>query len=251
GKQSLQMRYLSNDLPRIVDPEYIFGADGDSVDPRLAAFTWKQVVERLEQARELYRAKNVAEREIDWAIQNARIVGQCMQWRSGEASRDRSMAENVKWIIYHSNGAKVVVWSTNGHVAAGGFGDDLMGALLRKLFGQQMIVFGFAFNQGSFQAQDQGKVVRDVTVPAAPAGSLDATLAATGIPLFALDLRQAPKNGPVAEWLRAAHKSRNVGPTYVDDRPDRYMADLIAPECFDGILFVEKSTARHKRLRRR
>ena len=80
---------------------------------------------------------------------------------------------------------------------------------------------------------------------------LDATLAATGIPLFALDLRQAPKSGPVAEWLRVAHKSRNVGPTYVDDRPDRYMADLIAPECFDAILFVEKSTAPHKRLRRR
>ena len=93
--------------------------------------------------------------------------------------------------------------------------------------------------------------MRDVTVPAAPAGSLDATLAATGIPLFALDLRQAPKSGPVAEWLRVAHKSRNVGPTYVDDRPERYMADLIAPECFDAILFVEKSTAPHKRLRRR
>ena len=114
-----------------------------------------------------------------------------------------------------------------------------------------MIVFGFAFNQGSFQAQDQGKVVKDSTVPPATAGSLDATLAATGIPPFALDLRQAPKSGPVAEWLRVAHKSRNVGPTYVDDRPERYMADLIAPECFDAILFVEKSTAPHKRLRRR
>src|SRR5260370_39018597 len=64
------------------------------------------------------------------------------------------------------------------------FGDDLMGALLRRMFGQQMIVFGFAFNQGSFQAQDQGKVVRDCTVPPAPTGSLYVTLAATGIPRF-------------------------------------------------------------------
>ena len=55
-----------------------------------------------------------------------------MQWRSGEAGHDRSMAENVKWILDHSNGAKVVVWSTNGHVAAGGFGDDLMGAYCER-----------------------------------------------------------------------------------------------------------------------
>lgn len=54
------------------------------------------------------------------------------------------------------------------------------------MLGAQMVVFGFAFNQGSFQAIEQGKGLRDFTVPPAPAGNLDATFAAAGIPFFAL-----------------------------------------------------------------
>ena len=77
-----------------------------------------------------------------------------------------------------------------------------MGPALREMYGNQMVVFGFSFNQGSFQAVSQtGRGLKNFTVPEAPAGSLDATLAASGIPLFALDLRSAPKTGPVGEWL--------------------------------------------------
>jgi hypothetical protein len=111
-----------------------------------------------------------------------------------------------------------------------------------------MVVFGFAFNQGSFQAVTQGGSggLKDHTVQPAPEGSLDATLAASGIPLFALDLRQAPKTGPVAEWLKASHKTRSIGAVYPDGAPFALMADQVAPENFDAILFVEKTTAARK-----
>jgi erythromycin esterase len=113
-----------------------------------------------------------------------------MQLRANQVPRDRSMADNIKWILDNNPGAKIVLWAHNGHVSTGGYrGYEPMGASLRTMFGDQMVVFGFAFNQGSFQARDQGKELRDFTVPPAPAGSLDATFAATGIPLFALDLR--------------------------------------------------------------
>jgi erythromycin esterase-like protein len=167
-----------------------------------AVASWKQIMDHIEGTRQSYFAKGVTAKDIDWAAQNVRIVLQCMQMKSGTGSRDQSMAENIKWIADHSPGAKIVVWAHNGHIStnsARGFG--AMGASLRSMFGNQMVVFGLAFNQGSFQAVESGKGLRNFTVPPAPMGGLDSTLAATGIPVFAFDLRAAPKDGPIAVWL--------------------------------------------------
>jgi erythromycin esterase len=117
-----------------------------------------------------------------------------------------------------------------------------LGVSLRKLFGAQMVVFGFAFNQGSFRAFDQ-KSLHVFTVPPAPAGSLDSTFAAAGIPLFAIDLRNAPKSGPVAKWFSEPHQSRSIGALYTEDTAAQYLMDLNAPQTYDAMLFVEKTTA--------
>ena len=237
GKQSLRMwRTAASVNPNV-----------KTVDPKLASSEWKKVVEHMEASRADY-TKATAQ-EIDWAIQNARVVLQCMQMRANEVTRDASMAANVKWILDHSPGAKIVLWAHNGHVNTKGYGTySPMGADLRRMYGDQMVVFGFAFNQGSFQAvaQGGGGGLKDHTVPPAPAGSLDATLAASGIPLFALDLRAAPKSGPVAEWLNAPHKTRSIGALYPEGEPFAFMGDQVAPENFNAILFVEKTTAARK-----
>ena len=157
------------------------------------------------------------------------------------------MADNVKWILDNNPGAKIVLWAHNGHVSTesiGGYGP--MGKSLREMFGTQMVVFGFAFNQGSFQAIDQGKGLRDFTVPPSPAGSLDATFAAAGIPLFALDLRAAPKSGFVATWLSEPHETRSIGAVFSETLAAQSLADLTAPQCFDVMIFVEKTTAARK-----
>ena len=235
GKQSLRMwRTAAPANPNV-----------KTVDPKHASAEWKKVVEHLEASRAAYGKKNATVRETDWAIQNARVVLECMQMRAGEVTRDASMAANVKWILNHAPDAKIVLWAHNGHVSTKGYGNySPMGADLRRVYRDQMVVFGFGFNQGSFQAMAQGGGgLKDHTVPPAPAGSLDATLAASGIPLFALDLRQAPKSGPVAEWLKERHKTRSIGATYPEGEPFALMADQVAPENFDAILFVETTTA--------
>ena len=234
GKQSLRMR----SLPK---------PDESKIDPKLVTSSWRQVIGHLEASRETYLKQGVTLREIDWTIQNARVVLQSMQMRTNEVSRDQSMADNVKWILDHSPEAKIVLWAHNGHVSTGSFGSyGTMGSWLRKTFRSQMVVFGFAFNQGSFQAIEQGKGLHDFTVAAASAGSLDSNLAATGIPLFALDLRSAPQSGPVSEWLKAPHPARSIGAIYSEDSAAQYMTRLNAPESFDGLLFVEKTTAARK-----
>ena len=172
GKQSLLMKHLTPSA-----------AAGETADPKAASLTWQSVVQHLEESRTIYLKQSAPAREVEWVIQNARVVRQCMQMRANEVSRDRSMAENIKWILDNNPSAKIVLWAHNGHVStAGSSGYEPMGISLRKMFGAEMVVFGFAFNQGSFQAVELGKGLHDFSVGAAPPGSLDATFAATRIP---------------------------------------------------------------------
>jgi erythromycin esterase len=202
---------------------------------------WKDIVAHLEAGRTTYRAKGAQDRDIDFAIRNARVVLQALQRRANEVSRDQSMADNVAWIAEQNPNAKIVLWAHNAHVAKGGFAFETMGAALRKMFGARMVVLGFAFNQGSFQARTQGGgALKNFTVPAAPRGSLDATLAAAGVPLFALDLRQAPA------WFRKPRGSRQIGAVYPEGAPYAFLMNLQATAAYDAVLFVDKTTAARK-----
>ena len=88
-----------------------------------------------------------------------------------------------------------------------------------------------AFSAGSFQAIPMGGgQLKDFTVPPAPAGSRDATLATTGIPAFAIDLRQAP------EWFHQPHASRQIGSMYPNGEPYALLENIVAPDAYDAIL---------------
>ena len=217
------------------------------VDPKVAMTAWRGVIQHLEDSRNSYAQKGIAAREIDWVIQNARVVLQCIQMNANEVPRDVSMAQNIKWILDHNPNAKIVLWAHNGHVAKNiSWGYRTMGSVLHEMFGEQMVVFGFAFNEGSFQAVERGKGLHDFTITSAPAGSLDATLAATGIPLLAIDLRKIPKDSPAETWFSQSHKSRNIGAMYATDMDNQFLIDMKAPDSFDVLLFVEKTTAARK-----
>jgi erythromycin esterase len=120
-----------------------------------------------------------------------------------------------------------------------------MGQDLHEMYGDQMVVLGFAFNQGSFQAMGaRGGGLRNFTVGPAPAGSLDALLGEAGIPLFALDLRNAPPP------LREIRPSRQIGAVFANEMEANYFRRVSAPAIYDLILFVEKTTAARPNARR-
>jgi len=235
GKQSLRMkRTAPANEPKADNPKIIS--------------RWQEIVRHLESAREAYAKKGASASDIEWAIQNARVVLQSIQMRAGEVSRDRSMADNVKWILDQNPGAKIVLWAHNGHVTAeseGGY--EPMGASLRKMFGEQMLVFGFAFNEGSFQAVEMpfssGKGLRNFTVGPAPEGSLDGTLAAAGLSIAAIDLRALPKRGEVAKWFGQPRATRSIGAGYVEQLAAKFLDQQVAQKNYDALLFVEKTTA--------
>jgi erythromycin esterase-like protein len=233
GSQSLRMTYRS--------------AAPGQIDAARVSATWKEVVRYLEANRATYRSRGASEPEIEWAARNAIVVLQGVQMRTNEVSRDRSMAENVKWILDQSPNEKIVLWAHNGHVAAGGFGGfEPMGSTLREIYGADMVVFGLAFYQGAFQAMGRPNGLSTFTVAPAPAGSLDATLAAARIPAFALDWRQVPPAGRgvlVSPWVNEQKRTRWVGSTYFENAPDNFWVDLRPREVFDVMLFVDMTTA--------
>ncbi len=235
GKQSLRMTGPSQ-------------ASDPKTDNEKLASTWKEIVRHLETSREAYTKKGAATRDIEWAIQNARVVLQSVQLQTNDLSRDQSMADNVKWILDTNPDAKIVLWAHNGHVATGSEeGYEPMGASLRKMFGDRMVVFGFAFNQGSFQAMEMPfpskNGLRNFTVDPAPVGSLDAMLAAAGLRIAAIDLRSLPKKGAVANWFGEPRATRSIGSGYGEQFAANFLEKQVIPKNYDALLFVEKTTA--------
>ena len=230
GKQSLHSKYL-----------------GRPIDGKLVVQDCRTAVNHLASDRAALISAGASAKEVDWAIQNARLVLQYAQLLDGEKSRDESMADNIEWIADQNPGAKVVIWAHNLHVGYSPYsGISSMGGYLRNMFGPQMMNFGFAFNQGSFQSKDMSdpqQKLRNFTVDSAPEGSLDRALAATKIPIFALDLRHLPKDGPVSQWFSQPHRSRSVGSGYSDALAPRLWSETPIAEEFDALLFVEKTTA--------
>jgi erythromycin esterase len=202
----------------------------------------KDVVKHLESNRANFLLAGADPKTSDWAIQNARLVVQYVQMKTGEKSRDESMAENVKWIADHSPGAKLVLWAHNGHVGyKGSYRFTPMGGYLRSTFGTELVNFGFAFNEGSFRAVELGKGLHDFTVGKLPEGSLDGTLGSAGIPFLAMDLRQMPKEGPVAEWLSQPRDTRSIGAVYSETTSSVQM--MRPQDSYDVLLFINKTTA--------
>jgi len=167
------------------------------------------------------------------------------------ALRDIAMAQNLRSLIeLEGPDAKAVLWAHNSHVAkvTPYFVDDKtpianMGSHLREMFGRQYLVIGFAFNQGSFQAPEQGRGLVEHTVSPAPDGSLDNMLAAAAIPTFLLDLATAPVEGPAADWLSSRPLSRSIGALYSAESAQAYLKHVDPRRAYDVLAFVEKTTA--------
>jgi erythromycin esterase len=194
-------------------------------------------------------AKKSSERDWRFAVRHADLLAYLVDisGHPGDRyiSRDRIMAENLRWLLEQEGpDAKMVAWAHNGHVSTGNALPFVpLGRNLRQALGDSLFVFGLVFNQGSFQAMDgggdppRGLIVH--TVPPARPGTLDAVLASVGKPLYALDVRDTPRDSPLGALFRETRHSRQIGavyaPNYTDDK-------LTLAEEFDGVFFVDTST---------
>jgi erythromycin esterase len=208
-----------------------------------------ETIARFDEKKADYAAKS-SETEWSAARQCAVVARQAEEIlrTSRFALRDRAMADNVKWILDQAGpDAKIVLWAHNGHASASGFaGVESMGVHLRRQFGGAMVVIGCAFGEGGFQAIEmpytQGSKLKAFAAPPAPAGSLDAALAATGLPFFILDLRKLPATGPVSDWFAAEHATRSIGAAYSSNSASAFFAPQSIEAEYDALFFAEKTT---------
>lgn len=163
------------------------------------------------------------------------------------AIRERSMAENICWLLdQEPAGSRIVVWAHNRHVQRQEPGDSVspMGQHLADRLGKLVINVGFCFNEGSFQAIERHGRLRAFRASPAPRGSLDATLAATMLPRLIVDLRAAPTDGPVAEWLAGPQLTRSIGSVFPPDPdvPHEALRSIYVRSAFDLLAFVAETT---------
>ncbi|QSQ22666.1 erythromycin esterase family protein [Pyxidicoccus parkwayensis] len=184
---------------------------------------------------------------------HARVLGQfaeaVVSQFADDGHRDLAMAENARWILEHEGPeARMVLWAHNAHVAATGpQGVTPMGQHLREALGPRLYVFGFAFNQGEFQAvhvpsepNEERRGLSVHSLPAAEIGTLEGALALAQVPTFALDLRGLPRGGGVSEFFMHPRYTRNYGAVFSKAIQPR---SVRAASAYDGLLFVEHTQA--------
>ncbi|MCP4662688.1 MAG: erythromycin esterase [bacterium] len=208
-----------------------------------------EVLERLDAERPAFVERS-SEREWIVGRQQVVILQQVIKMYSGSEGfgyRDQAMAANLRWILdTEPPGTRVVAWAHNGHLSRQGSFGEPMGLHLTKALGDDYVVLGFAFNQGSFQAIDwtQGRGrpggLHEHTVGPAPAENLGAAFARTGLPIFVLDLRRRPAEGKVAGWFEAPHPMRAIGAVFTNEQ--NMSQPIVLPEHFDAVLFVDRTT---------
>lgn len=194
----------------------------------------RRVLEHMEQRRGDYLGRFPRE-EVDWAIQNARIVLQVAQSFTGTAWRDLSMARNVEWILDQApEGSKIILWAHNGHVNKV---PGLMGANLARRFGSEMLVVGFAFAEGRYTAVAPGGLRSDNEALPPPPGTVDAYLRSARIPRFLVDLRNIPAKAPSAPWLKQERPFRSIGSLATRCAFD----PAVVAEEYDALIWIEKT----------
>lgn len=147
-------------------------------------------------------------------------------------ARDAAMAENAAWALEQEGQVgRLLVYAHNAHVMAGpltggswsAFAQppSMMGQYLRAMRGGNLFVIGMS----------SGDTWKASATP--DSTGIDATLSRFGTPHLLLDLRRAPRHGPVAAWLHQAHALR----------ANTTMHHMVVPaSAFDALVFVPAPT---------
>lgn len=211
----------------------------------------RAVYEALERQRARYEAVTSPQAFAE-TLQNARIVLQAEEVSSSRdpSVRDRCMAENVAWLLERAGpNAKIMLWAHNAHIAAQTSASmQSMGAYLRERYGHTLVLFGFDFFCGSFNAiqfdSEAGQYhgLRIHQAPPPPSDSYEAGFGSTGIPRMMIDLRSVQPGSPATDWLLGPRRFRRIGAVYDPAQPDLYYTPISLPQHFDILVYFRDTS---------
>ncbi len=197
-----------------------------------------------------YTAKSSAE-EFSFALHSARVAIQYQDFTAQNNSgliRDLYMAENVTWILDQAGpDAKIVLWAHNGHVGMSADENfQTMGNHLRQQYDNQMVVFGFLFYQGSFNACGTANLqtlgVGAFHVGAPPTNSYESFFHEAGLPRFFLDLRSVKEGTAASDWLLVPHPFRQIGGCYHPNVMQSGFETAALSRVFDVVIYFQDTS---------
>lgn len=215
---------------------------------------WGSAAQALEAMITRLEARTFPGEDFDRQRQNLRVFAQFCTMQAdpggGYAVRDASMAANLRWIQTREQAAKIVLWAHNGHItfhpipSTGGI--NTMGRHLRQALGKAYLTIGFAFREGGFQAisgDPNNRGLQVCAVKPQASGTLDAALAATRLPILALDLRHRPSRGSVKRWLESLQGTWSIGALFTPGQELNFVSKRPITEDYDALLFVNRTTS--------
>ena len=228
GQRSLRLSRIEGFVPP--DPRLVW-AEAEGRAARL--------VRRFESEDLSYR-RAASDEATAWAARNAHLLLQRARYGLQEGAHASSMAANVQWVLEclpkHS---KIVLWAHNSQVARA---DSAMGDWLAKRLGKDMVVIGFATNEGQCTTTRTTSANLEATViQPGPGGSFEALARASAIPRFLLDVRRAKPGSRVAAQLRGGLTLRSID---VRTHDQEFWPTALLKE-YDVIAWVEKTQATH------
>jgi erythromycin esterase-like protein len=122
-----------------------------------------------------------------------------------------------------------------------------MGSHQRERYGEEMVIVGFDFYAGEFNAmawkngQPAGGL-RTHRVDAPPSGSYEAYFHSAGMPRMILDLRGIDDGSSATSWLAGPRMMRSIGAAYDDAMPANYLYPARLPKEYDVIVYFENTT---------
>ncbi len=172
-------------------------------------------------------------------------------FHSRTAIRDFFMARNVAWLLQQeASDAKIVLWAHNLHVAEyGPLLSEPMGYFLRQSFGDDLVIFGFSFFDGTFNAaapaasSDQVglHILAEFQARLPSTDSFEYAFQSTEIPRFMLDLRSIEGGSDLGDWLLGRHTSYGWYGAVYHGTVGRFAVRL--SRAFDVIIHIQTTTA--------
>ncbi len=180
---------------------------------------------------------------FEHALQYTRLVVQAEEWNSGTivsaAELPPHWAENVGWLLDHlPTGSRMVLWTHNLDVqrCCGALGE-----LLSRRYGGDLVVFGFDFGAGRFNAgrfvggwsYGAGVHQSDRPLP----GSYESYFEVAGRPRMIVPLR-----GPAPpEWLVGPRPQRAIGNSYAAAQWDQFYRTVSLPAVYDALVYFQSA----------
>jgi erythromycin esterase len=212
----------------------------------------KRVMSAFQENKQLY-ISTTSEQEWSWAKQHARQVEMWIEACINDGEdyndvRETGQAENIKWSLdYEGPSSKAIVWAHNCHVsnAAPDGETNMQGYYLRKMYGEQLKIFGLFFNQGGFRAIDvnlPSKGMHNFSVNQAPPRTLEYALATAQHALAMVDMHKLPEAGPVRDWFHTELPTRHSGAGYDPNNPEDYFWSYSPAEAYDVLVYIDTTT---------